>query len=74
MRTTLDLDEDLIALAKALARQSGSTGGRVVSDLARKALQPADAPEMRNGVPLFAVKAGAKRADNALVNRLRDGE
>ena len=38
MRTTLDIDEDLLAAAKELARRRGTTAGRVVSELLRRAL------------------------------------
>jgi len=48
--------------------------GQVLSDLARQALEPKRASRMRNGVPVFEPKAGAKRPHLALVNRLRDGE
>ncbi len=38
MRTTLDIDEDILAAAKDLAKAEGKTMGQVVSELARKAL------------------------------------
>lgn len=38
MRTTLDIDEDVLAAAKELARAGGKTMGEVISDLARKGL------------------------------------
>ena len=38
MRTTLDIDEDVLAAAKELARAEGRTMGEVISDLARKGL------------------------------------
>ncbi len=38
MRTTLDIDEDILAAAKDLAKVEGKTMGQVISDLARKAL------------------------------------
>ena len=42
MRTTLDIDDDVLAAAKELAKAGKSTAGEVISDLARKALtQPA---------------------------------
>ena len=74
MRTTLDLDEDLISVAKQLAEQRHTTMGRVVSSLMREALEPKDAPAIRNGVPLFKTVAGAPKPSLALVNRLRDEE
>lgn len=38
MRTTLDIDDDILAAAKELARAEGKTAGQVLSDLARRAL------------------------------------
>ena len=72
MRTTLELDDDLLVLARRLAEQQGSTLGRVISDLARKGLEPKEAPRMKNGVPLFPLKKTGKRPNLDLVNRLRD--
>ena len=72
MRTTLDLDEDVLALAKQLARQRGKTAGKVLSELVRQALEPKSPPKMRNGVPLFVPKRGAQKPNMELVNRLRD--
>jgi len=74
MRTTIELDDDLILVAKELAGRRRTTMGRIVSDMFRQALEPAGAPRMRNGVPLFTPKKGAPRPSMALVNRLRDEE
>lgn len=54
MRTTLDLDEDVLQAAKEIAATRGTTAGRVISDLVRKALEPAaGTTQIRNGVPLM---------------------
>lgn len=46
MRTTLDIDDDVLAIAKDLAKTRKSTAGEVISDLVRKALTtPADLAE-----------------------------
>ena len=57
MRTTLDIDDDILQAAKELARAEKKTAGRVLSELARKGLTtlPASAPggeisyQMENG-------------------------
>jgi len=49
MRTTLELDDDLVNTAKDLARQQGSTLGRVISDLALQSLAAQAPPKYRNG-------------------------
>jgi len=38
MRTTLDIDDDVLAAAKELAKAQKSSAGEVISGLARKAL------------------------------------
>ena len=73
MRTTLKLDEDVLAAARALAQQQDKTLGEVVSELARRGLQPAaTAPIVRNGIRLLPVREGARPVTLKLVNRLRD--
>jgi len=72
MRTTLNLDEDVLQVAKELALQRGQTAGQIISDLVRQALEPKAPPKVRNGVPVFVPKAGARKPSLALVNRLRD--
>lgn len=73
MRTTLDLEDDVLLAAKELAAGRRTTIGKVVSELLRKALAPAATSTLRNGVPLLPPRApGAPRPTMALVNRLRD--
>ncbi len=72
MRTTLDIDDDLVEIAKQLAKQRHTTMGQVLSDLARSALEPKSHARMRNGVPLFEPRPGARKPSLALVNQLRD--
>ncbi len=74
MRTTLDLDEDIVLVAKQIARQRGTTAGRVISEFVRDAMQPKSGAKLRNGVPLFTPKKGAKKPHLELVNQLRDEE
>lgn len=74
MRTTLELEDDVVHVAKQLARQRGVTMGAVVSALIRQGLESRNPPRMRNGVPLFVPKSEAPKPDLALVNRLRDEE
>ena len=74
MRTTIDLDDDLLLAAKEIAQTSESTLGAVVSRLVRKALEPTSrGRRVRNGVPLLPRgPAAAPRRTMALVNDLRD--
>jgi hypothetical protein len=72
MRTTLEMDDDLLQIARHLAAQRRTTMGQVISDLTRKALEPEGSPKTRNGVPLFTPKPGARKPSLQLVNQLRD--
>lgn len=73
MRTTLDLDQDILAAVKEIAEGRGSTAGKVLSDLARRALAPTEGAAVRNGVPLLPPRTpGSPKPSMDLVNRLRD--
>ena len=73
MRTTLDIDEDVLQTAKELAVKRGTTAGRVLSDLARSALVPRDrAARKRNGVPMLPQRRDGGLVTSEIVNRLRD--
>ena len=74
MRTTVDLEEDVLEVTKQLAKQQGKTAGQMISVLVRMALQPTTAPKSRNGVLLFQPKEGARQPHLKLVNELRDSE
>jgi hypothetical protein len=72
MRTTLTIDDDVLAAAKVLARLQGRTVGDVVSSLARTALQqPAALARQRNGVPLLPTSDPHTVITIDLVNGLR---
>jgi hypothetical protein len=72
MRTTLDIEEDVLLAVKQLAHQRHEPAGRVMSELVRKTLMPNVKGRERNGVPLFPVKPGAALVTLELVNRIRD--
>lgn len=76
MRTTLELDDDVLEAAKEIAEFRNTTAGRVLSQLARKALTPPPATTtVRNGVPLLPRRPpGSPIPTMKLVNELRDDE
>jgi hypothetical protein len=74
MRTTLDLDEDILQAAKELAVARGSTAGKILSELARKGLASSASRRVRNGVPLLPRRPGAPRMTMQRVNELRDSD
>jgi len=73
MRTTLSIDDDVMAAAKAIAERENKTVGEIVSTLARRALQPPrPGGRTRNGIPLLPRRGTTKTVTLDLVNRLRD--
>jgi hypothetical protein len=74
MRTTLTIDDDVLAAAKHLAEREHRTVGEVISSLARQALVPVgrSSRNERNGIPLLPSKRGPSPVTLELVNQLRD--
>lgn len=83
MRTTLDIDEDVLAAAKELARSQNLSAGQVVSKLLRKvltgqaghvtaSLEQVSGPQTIAGFRPFP--AGQAVVMNETVNRLREVE
>jgi hypothetical protein len=81
MRTTLDIDEDLLVAAKEMARRERSTAGQVISRLLRRSLTggstPPGSPKGRAtsvaGFEPFAPRPGVL-VTNGQVDELRDAE
>jgi hypothetical protein len=74
MRTTLDIDDDVLQAAKEIAASHGSTMGKIISDLARKGLAPPKQKvRVRNGVPLLPPRdPGSPPLTVEFINKLRD--
>ena len=77
MRTTLDIDDDLLVAAKELARRERKTTGKLVSDLIRETLRTrtsAGAPgrPRRDIYGFKPIPAGGAVVTNALVDELRE--
>ncbi|MDT8450649.1 MAG: hypothetical protein RQ847_10820 [Wenzhouxiangellaceae bacterium] len=79
MRTTLDIDDEVLAAAKELARRQGTTAGRVVSDLLRRALTTCESasgevrePEAFYGFRPFPNRGGVVTDEK--LEELRDRE
>ena len=71
MRTTLDIDDDVLQAAKSLANKQSKSIGKVISELVRRAITPTDNPKIKNGVPLFNVKDSKEVVTFELINSLR---
>lgn len=73
MRTTLAIDDDVLAAAREMASTERKSVGEVISKLARSALRPvAYGRATRNGMPLLPVRPGAPRVTSELVRQLQE--
>jgi hypothetical protein len=80
VRTALDIDDDILQAAKELARRDRKTAGRILSELAPRALTEAKDPssdeptakETFLGFRPFARRGGI--VTNAMIDRLRGEE
>jgi hypothetical protein len=76
MRTTVTLDDDVYEAAQARARATGKRLGRVLSELARQALQPSGRskpPAKTAGrFPVFEVPKGARLIPASRIQKALD--
>jgi hypothetical protein len=74
VRTTLNINDDVLVAAKELAKANNTTVGKVISDLTRKALS-AQSPmefEWKHGFAVLPARGG--RVTPELVDRLSEDE
>ena len=76
MRTTLDIDDDILQVAKELARAENKTAGQVLSELARKGLtQPRLGTgqfKLVDGIPVIPARGAVVTKE--LIDRLIEEE
>lgn len=72
MRTTVNIDDDVLAAARQYADAHGLTLGEALSQLARETLSNQRAGSTRNGVVLLPASPGTRSASLDDVNALRD--
>jgi hypothetical protein len=77
MRTTLDIEEDVLQAAKELAQRNGGTAGQVLSELARRGLTaPATVRKnrlgLRGGIPVLPSRGEVVTLER--VHKLQDEE
>jgi hypothetical protein len=76
VRTTLDIEADVLQAAKEIAAREGQTAGRVLSELARRGLgrQPSVSGRQstRGGVPLLPARGEVVTLEQ--VRKLMDAE
>jgi len=71
MRTTLDIDDDVLAAARALADHEHISMGRAVSVLARRGRSSAT-PVAPDGFPVFPAPVGHTITDDVVAAHLDD--
>ncbi len=76
MRTTLEIDDDVMQAAREIARLKGVGVGRAISELARRGLTPESVPRVviENGIPVWQHDPGAVPVTNEMVRGLADEE
>jgi hypothetical protein len=74
MRTTLDIDDDVLQAAKEIAEMRGKTAGKVLSEFAREAMAPPRTYTVRNGVPVIHRRPGTPLITTADVKRWQEDE
>lgn len=73
MRTTINIDEDILRAAKSLAKSENRSLGDVISDLARRGLRPSSYPATDEAAfPCFRVSEDAPPITLELVRRALD--
>jgi hypothetical protein len=73
MRTTLEIDDEVMAAARELAAGEGRSIGAVISELARRGLTPASV-EAGGDLPVIRVPAGTPPITPEMVRRALDEE
>jgi hypothetical protein len=68
VRTTLDIDDDVVVAAKELARSQRRSLGAVISELARRGLTPAQVSS-DGDLPVIRVPAGTAPITPEMVRR-----
>jgi hypothetical protein len=59
MRTTLQIDDDVLQAARSLAQAEHKSLGQVISELARKGLRPQLQKDINSDFPIFEVPSDA---------------
>jgi len=78
MRTTLDIDDDVLAAAKELAAKEKSTAGKIISEIFRRGIQPSAKAKdgrpfaMKNGVPVMPSRGNLVTSEH--IRKIMDEE
>ena len=70
MRTTIDLDDDVLEQVKRRARSQHIPAGRLISDLLRRQLAEPPRIGMRNGIPVLLGSESSERISTATADEM----
>ncbi len=74
VRTTLNIEDDVLRAARSLADERGTSLGKVVSDLLRRALAPKPRLAYRDDIPVFKVAESAAPITPEMVRQALEEE
>ena len=74
VRTTLNIEDDVLRAVRSIAAERGRSMGDVVSGLLRRALRPERAPAYRGDFPVFEVREDSPPITPEMVRRALDEE
>ena len=72
MRTTLDIDEDVLEVARQRARRQRTSMGKVLSALARAALEAENRPEASEEEAFYGFRPLKKQAGTVVTDEIID--
>ena len=73
MRTTLDLDDDVLSAARELARNRNASIGAVISELARAGMRPSSI-QIIDGLPVIRARPDSTIITSDMVSRALNDE
>jgi len=78
MRTTLNIEDDVLLAAQSIGKRSKKSVGEVVSELARATLTRSSGARVRESKPFYGFRplprVPGKTVTNELIDRLREEE
>jgi Ribbon-helix-helix protein, copG family len=72
MRTTINIDDDLMNAIRSLAAERRQSLGKVISDLIRRGLRPEPFETYSNDFPVFMVREGTPMITPEMVQSAMD--
>ncbi len=72
MRTTLDIDDRILEIARALSREQGRSLGSIVSELASRGLAERHSASAQTGLPTFDVRPDSRPITLEMVREAMD--